>query len=89
MSIVPSEKDITREQIFSASLDYFLDPIKTFLQDDTVTEIMVNARDQIYVEKNGKPGLSTTTFSSRTCQWFTRFLRSSACLNSWIRSIDQ
>ena len=54
MSITSSDKDITREQIFAASLDYFLDPIKTYLQDDTVTEIMVNGHDEIYVERHGQ-----------------------------------
>ena len=41
-----------------------LGPLEDLLADDTVTEIMVNARDQIYVEKSGKPGLSKVTFSS-------------------------
>jgi septum site-determining protein MinD len=41
-----------------------LGPLEDLLADDTVTEIMVNARDQIYVEKAGKPGLSKVTFSS-------------------------
>jgi septum site-determining protein MinD len=41
-----------------------LGPLEDLLSDDSVTEIMVNARDQIYVEKNGKPYLSKTTFSS-------------------------
>lgn len=41
-----------------------LGPLEDLLADETVTEIMVNARDQIYVEQNGKAGLSKTTFSS-------------------------
>jgi septum site-determining protein MinD len=41
-----------------------LGPLEDLLADDSVTEIMVNARDQIYVEKAGKPGLSKVTFSS-------------------------
>jgi pilus assembly protein CpaF len=41
-----------------------LGPLEDLLADDTVTEIMVNARDQIYVEKSGKNGLSKVTFSS-------------------------
>ncbi|MCM0605329.1 MAG: Flp pilus assembly complex ATPase component TadA [Xanthomonadaceae bacterium] len=41
-----------------------LGPLEDLLADDDVTEIMVNARDQIYVEKKGKPGLSKVTFSS-------------------------
>lgn len=41
-----------------------LGPLEDLLSDDNVTEIMVNARDQIYIEKNGRPELSKTTFSS-------------------------
>ncbi len=41
-----------------------LGPLEDLLADDDVTEIMVNARDQIYIEKNGKPMLSRVTFSS-------------------------
>lgn len=41
-----------------------LGPLEDLLADDSVTEIMVNARDQIYIEKGGKPQLSPTVFSS-------------------------
>lgn len=41
-----------------------LGPLEDLLADDLVTEIMVNARDQIYIEKAGKPQLSKVNFSS-------------------------
>jgi len=41
-----------------------LGPLEDLLSDDTVTEIMVNSREQIYIEKSGKPMLSPTVFSS-------------------------
>ena len=41
-----------------------LGPLEDLLADDSVTEIMVNARDQIYVERAGKAMLSPTFFSS-------------------------
>lgn len=41
-----------------------LGPLEDLLADNSVTEIMVNARDQIYVERDGKPQISKTTFSS-------------------------
>lgn len=41
-----------------------LGPLEDLLSDDSVSEIMVNARDQIYIEKGGKPQLATTLFSS-------------------------
>ena len=43
-----------------------LGPLEDLLADDTVTEIMVNARDQIYIEKAGKPQLSKVNFSSES-----------------------
>lgn len=41
-----------------------LGPLEDLLADNSVTEIMVNARDQIYIEKAGKPGLSPVLFTS-------------------------
>ena len=41
-----------------------LGPLEDLLADDAVSEIMVNARDQIYIEKAGKPQLSPVLFSS-------------------------
>jgi pilus assembly protein CpaF len=55
-----------RAQLVKEVLDEALGlgPLEDLLADDSVTEIMVNARDQIYVEQGGKPGLSKVTFSS-------------------------
>ncbi len=41
-----------------------LGPLEDLLADESVTEIMVNSRDQIYIERLGKPQLSKVTFSS-------------------------
>lgn len=41
-----------------------LGPLEDLLADPTVTEIMVNGSNKIYVEKNGKLTLSTVTFTS-------------------------
>jgi len=41
-----------------------LGPLEDLLEDKTVTEIMVNRKDQIYVEKNGKVSLSPKIFNS-------------------------
>ena len=45
---------MSREAIFEATLGYFMGPIREFLEDDSVTEIMVNGFDQVYVERHGK-----------------------------------
>ncbi len=59
----------TRElkaQIIKEVLDEALGlgPLEDLLADDSVSEIMVNSRDQIYIERAGKPQLSKVTFSS-------------------------
>jgi pilus assembly protein CpaF len=41
-----------------------LGPLEDLLADDTVTEIMVNRADRIYIEKSGKALRSPVTFSS-------------------------
>ncbi len=43
-----------------------LGPLEDLLADDSVTEIMVNARNQIYIEKAGKPQISKINFSSES-----------------------
>lgn len=40
-----------------------LGPLEELLADPTITEIMVNRKDQIFVEKNGKVVLSPLTFT--------------------------
>ncbi len=45
---------MSRQAIFEASVKYFLEPIGAYLSDDSVTEIMVNGHDDIYIERAGK-----------------------------------
>ncbi|MFV0444877.1 MAG: CpaF family protein [Planctomycetaceae bacterium] len=45
---------MTRETIFEASVDYFLGPIREYLLDDTITEVMVNGAAEIYIERSGR-----------------------------------
>ncbi|HUS47847.1 MAG TPA: CpaF family protein [Phycisphaerae bacterium] len=40
--------------IFQTTVDHFLAPIKPFLEDPAVSEIMVNSPDEIYVERQGQ-----------------------------------
>lgn len=50
------EKRLTmsRESVFESTLEFFLAPLREFLEDDTVTEIMVNGYREVYVERRGK-----------------------------------
>ena len=63
-SLLPSRE--LKAQIVKEVLDEALGlgPLEDLLSDDSVTEIMVNARDQIYIERNGKPQMSKVNFSS-------------------------
>ncbi|MCA9108191.1 MAG: CpaF family protein, partial [Planctomycetales bacterium] len=55
---------MTREAIFEASIGYFLTPIRPLLEDESVTEIMVNGADRIYVERHGRLYQTTARFAS-------------------------
>ncbi len=45
---------MSREAIFEASLAFFLSPIREFLEDPTVTEVMVNGCASVYIERKGR-----------------------------------
>ncbi len=49
---------------FEASLEFFLAPLRPFLADPEVTEIMVNGPERIYIEKGGRLTLTTASFPS-------------------------
>src|SRR5438132_8788377 len=55
---------MSREAIFEASLGYFLTPVKRYLEDPTVTEIMVNGFQEVYIERRGKIESTDATFPS-------------------------
>ena len=55
---------MSRQAIFEASVNYFLEPIGPFLNDESVTEIMVNGFDTIYVERRGKLERTAARFPS-------------------------
>ncbi|MCY2993270.1 MAG: ATPase, T2SS/T4P/T4SS family [Planctomycetota bacterium] len=53
-----------REAIFEASVHYFLSPIGAFLEDESVSEIMVNRFDTVYVERQGRLHKTDARFES-------------------------
>lgn len=61
-SISRDERGQIIKQVLDESLG--LGPLEDLLADPTVTEIMVNGADKIYVEKSGKIQLSPITFTS-------------------------
>jgi pilus assembly protein CpaF len=53
-----------RQEIFESSVHYFLQPIANLLDDESVTEIMVNRADDVYIERAGKLVHTDAKFSS-------------------------
>jgi len=45
---------MAQSQIFASSVKFFLSPIEDYLNDEDVTEVMINRFDEIYVEKHGQ-----------------------------------
>jgi pilus assembly protein CpaF len=42
------------DEIFAATVDHYLAPIRPFLQNQAVSEVMINRFDNIYIEMEGK-----------------------------------
>jgi pilus assembly protein CpaF len=55
---------ISRE-IFEETILQFLDPVRIYLEDAAVSEVMINGPDQIYVERKGQLELVPAKFESR------------------------
>lgn len=53
-----------RQSIFEASARYFLEPIAGLLDDDSVTEVMVNGHAEVYAERRGKLERTGARFDS-------------------------
>jgi pilus assembly protein CpaF len=45
----------------------FLEPIRAFLEDDDVSEIMINGPSSVYIEKKGKLQKTDAKFISEVC----------------------
>jgi pilus assembly protein CpaF len=56
----PSERSLLERQIADDILGY--GPLEPFLRDTSVTEVMVNGYDQLYVERSGKIEETEATF---------------------------
>jgi len=62
--LTPEERRRLIREIGDDVLGY--GPLQRFLDDDTVTEIMVNRADQIYVERGGQLTLTDAKFATET-----------------------
>jgi pilus assembly protein CpaF len=52
-------------EVFAESILNFLSPIRPFLDDPAVSEVMINGPNQIYIEKKGQLHLTDAKFESR------------------------
>lgn len=57
--------DLIPKEVFEETLLQFFDPIRPFLEDPAVSDIMINGPDQIYVEKKGMLHLTKAKFASK------------------------
>lgn len=51
--------------VFAETLLGFLEPVRPFLDDPSVTEIMINGPDQIYIERSGRIERTDARFEGR------------------------
>lgn len=53
---------VAQSNIFATTVEHFLRPIMPFMEDPSISEIMINAPDEIYVEKGGRVTLTEAKF---------------------------
>ncbi|MBE3099879.1 MAG: CpaF family protein [Planctomycetes bacterium] len=58
----PQRPIIKLEEIFEKTILHFLEPVGEYLRDPTVTEIMVNGPDEIFIERKGRLLLTESKF---------------------------
>jgi pilus assembly protein CpaF len=54
---------VADNSVFKQVIRQFLGPISTFLEDDSVSEVLINGPKQIYIERGGKLSLTTAEFA--------------------------
>jgi pilus assembly protein CpaF len=47
------DHQLTNQDIFAATIAYYLAPIKAYLSETAISEVMVNRCDEIYIERDG------------------------------------
>ena len=53
------------KEVFAETIFQFLDPVRKFLEDPSVSEVMINGPNQIYIERKGQLILTEAKFESR------------------------
>ncbi|HEY1692551.1 MAG TPA: CpaF family protein [Polyangiaceae bacterium] len=52
-------------EVFAETLLQFLGPVRAYLEDPTVTDIMINGPDQVFIERQGRIERTDARFESR------------------------
>jgi pilus assembly protein CpaF len=53
---------VKRDDVFGVTLRKFLSPVATFLDDPSISEIMINGPDEVYIEQGGRIERTDVTF---------------------------
>ena len=53
------------KRVFEETVLQFFEPVRPFLDDASVSEVMINGPKQIYIERKGKLELTNASFPSR------------------------
>lgn len=53
------------QQLFTETVAHYLGPIKKYLDDPTVSEIMINHSDEIYIERDGRIRKTSAAFADQ------------------------
>ena len=57
-------EDLRLEDIFEKTIYHFFEPVGEFLRDPTVTEVMINGWQEVYIERAGQLELTDARFPS-------------------------
>jgi pilus assembly protein CpaF len=57
------QKTVRLEEIFERTIYHFLDPVAEYLRDPTVTEVMINGPDEVYIERRGLLTMTPAKFA--------------------------
>ena len=61
---VAAPESLRLEDIFEKTIYHFLEPVGQYLRDPSVTEVMVNGWDEVYIERKGQLELTEARFPS-------------------------
>jgi pilus assembly protein CpaF len=61
---VADEDRLRLDTIFERTIEHFLEPVGDFLQDPSVTEIMINGPREVFIEQRGRLLLTNARFES-------------------------